>query len=147
LSPGVYILNGSLTSTYPITGTGVTIILSSNTPSSDNGVFDFKLGANVTLSAPTTGATAGIALWADAKLPHEADQFYAGSNANITGAVYLPSHLINFSGSATGGSTCFQLIADEIAISGGASFVHTSCAGTGVLDPGGNTGIAGVPVE
>lgn len=111
LNPGVYILNGSLTSTYPITGTGVTIILSSNTPSSDNGVFDFKSGANVTLSAPTTGATAGIALWADAKLPHEADQFYAGSNANIIGAVYLPSHLINFSGSATGGSTCFQLSA------------------------------------
>jgi Flp pilus assembly protein TadG len=140
LAPGVYIiLDGSLTSTKPISGTGVTIILTSNTPSSDDGIFDFKAGATLTLSAPTTGATAGIALWADGRLPHNADQFYAGTTGNITGAVYLPSHLVNYSGSATAGSACIQLIAKEIAISGGANFQH-QCSGVGISDPVSGTG-------
>lgn len=135
LSPGVYIIrDGSLTSSKPITGSGVTIILTSNLPSTDNGVFDFKAGATLTLTAPTSGPSAGIVLWADARLPHNADNFRAGTTGNITGAVYLPSHLVNYSGSATAGSICTQLIAAEIAISGGASFQH-QCSGVGVADP------------
>jgi len=142
LSPGVYIIaDGSLTSSKAITGTGVTIILTSTNPSKDNGIFDFKAGATLTLSAPTTGSTAGITLWADGNLPHNADQFFAGTTGNITGAVYLPSHLVNYSGSATAGSSCTQLIAAEIAVSGGASFQH-QCSGTGVLDPNGPGGTA-----
>jgi hypothetical protein len=142
LAPGVYIIkDGSLTSSNPISGTGVTIILTKSAGMSGDGVFDFKAGATLTLSAPTTGPTAGIALWADAALAHNADNFRAGTTGNITGAVYLPNHLVNYSGSASAGSACSQLIAKVIAISGGASFNH-QCNGVGVSDVVSATGSA-----
>lgn len=136
LAPGVYIIaDGSLVSSSPITGNGVTIILSSKTPATNKGVFDFKAGATLTLTAPTSGPTAGIALWADARLPHGADNFRAGTTGNINGAIYLPSHMVNYSGSAKTTSTCTQLVADQIAVSGGASFQH-QCTGMPISDPG-----------
>ena len=133
---GVYIINGGgITSNSTINGTGVTFILTSKTPSLDTGTFNMLSGATLNLSAPTSGTTQGITLWADASLPHEADNFRAGSTSNITGAVYLPSHMVNYSGSAAASSTCFQLVADEIAISGAANFTHTNCTGVGVNSP------------
>lgn len=142
LDPGVYIIvDGSLTSSKPISGNGVTMILTSKNPSADNGIFQFKSGATLNLTAPSSGSTAGIVFWADAALPHNADGFYAGTTGNIVGAIYLPSHLVNYSGSAKAGSACTQLIAAEIAVSGGASFEH-QCSGVGVLDPTTGTGVA-----
>lgn len=139
-APGVYIINdGSMTATATINGTGVTFILTSKTPSSDTGVFSMKAGTTINVTAPTSGTTNGIAFWSDANLPHKADNFMAGSVSNITGAVYLPSHLVNYSGSAQASSTCFQLVADEIAISGGANFTHKDCTGVGVLGPSTNS--------
>lgn len=139
LEPGIYIiLDGSLESSKPITGDGVTIILTSETPETNNGIFKFTSGATLNLTAPSTGPSAGMVLWADKDLPHNADHFKAGTTGNIEGAVYLPSHIVNYSGSATTGSQCTQLIAAQIAISGGANFSH-NCDGVGVSDVGGGT--------
>src|ERR1019366_1721117 len=79
LAPGIYIIaNGSLNATnnHALSGTGVTIILTSPTPSTDNGTFAFS--TTLYLTAPSTGPTAGIALWADRNLPEASD--------NITGS-------------------------------------------------------------
>lgn len=134
---GVYIIaNGGITANATINGTGVTFIISSKTLTTDlTGVFNMQSGTIINVSAPTTGTTAGIAFWADGALPHEADNFKAGSVSNITGVVYLPSHLVNYSGSALANTTCFQLVADEISISGGANFTHTNCTGVSVISP------------
>ncbi len=131
---GVYIITGTMKATSTINATGVTFILSSKS-SADIGTFTMLSGTTLNVSAPTTGTTAGIAFWADKNLPHEADNFAAGSVSNITGAIYLPSHLVNYSGSALATSTCFQLVADEISISGGANFTHTNCTGVSVISP------------
>lgn len=133
-APGVYIITGTMQATATINGTGVTFVLSSKT-SSDIGTFKMLSGTTINVSAPTSGTTAGIAFWADGALPHEADNFAAGSISNITGAVYLPSHLVNYSGSAQASSTCFQLVADEISISGAANFTHTNCTGVSINSP------------
>jgi hypothetical protein len=70
LDPGVYIISsGNLSVSRAISGTGVTIILTGNpAPAQVKGYFNFNGGGTVTLTAPTTGTTAGIVLWADGRL-------------------------------------------------------------------------------
>jgi Flp pilus assembly protein TadG len=139
LDPGIYIIsNGSLNMAAgnSLTGTGVTIILTSPTPASDNGVFSIAGGASFTLSAPTTGPTAGIALWADARLPNKEDKFAGGSAGNTVGAIYLPSHNVKWAGNTDTTSKCMQLIAYNVVFTGSSKFNH-NCDGLGTSDPTG----------
>jgi Flp pilus assembly protein TadG len=139
LSPGIYMINnGSLlmAGQNSLTGSGVTIILTSNTPASDNGVFSVTGGGGLNLTAPTTGATAGIALWADSRLPNSQDKFAGGTTGNLVGAIYLPSHDVKYAGNSGTTSKCMQLIAYNIIFTGTSSFNH-NCNGVGTSDPQG----------
>jgi Flp pilus assembly protein TadG len=131
LDPGIYMINGKLTSSQPISGTGVTIILTGT-----SGVFTMNAGATLNVSAPTTGTTAGIAFW-DATTSTNFDAFNGGSHNTITGAVYSPGHLVKYTGSSASGTGCTQLIAKDVEISGSATFHHDCSAG--ILDPMGST--------
>jgi Flp pilus assembly protein TadG len=138
LDPGIYIISGgSLKSAaqYNVSGTGVTLILTSPTPGSDNGVFSITGGGALNISAPTTGPTAGIALWADGRLPNKEDKFAGGTTNGITGAVYLPSHDVKFAGNSNSTGTCMQLIAYNIIFTGTSNF-NRKCNG-GMVDPPG----------
>jgi len=132
LDPGIYVIDGKLTSSQPISGTGVTIILTGTT-----GIFTMDAGAILNLSAPTTGTTAGIVFW-NASTSTNFDAFNGGSHNTITGAVYPPGHLVKYTGSSVSGTGCTQLIAKDIEIDGTANFNH-SCIGAGTLDPMGST--------
>jgi Flp pilus assembly protein TadG len=137
LDPGIYMIsNGSLlmAGQNSLTGTGVTIILTSPTPSSDNGTFSITGGGGINITAPTSGPTAGIALWADGRLPNNQDKFAGGTTGNLTGAIYLPSHDVKYAGNSNTASTCMQLIAYNIVFTGTSTFNH-NCSGTGVADP------------
>jgi Flp pilus assembly protein TadG len=141
IDPGIYIIsNGSLNmgANDSLTGTGVTIILTSPTPSSDNGVFSINGQASLSLTAPATGPTAGIALWADKNLPNTppGDKFDGGSAANTVGAIYLPSHDVKWAGNNKANSKCMQLIAYNIVFTGSSTFNH-NCDGVGTSDPQG----------
>ena len=137
LDPGVYIINNgsfSSASQYNVSGTGVTIILTSPTPSSDNGVFSFTGGGALNITAPSTGPTAGIALWADKNLPNKEDKFAGGTTGNLVGAIYLPSHNVKFAGNGNTASKCGQLIAYNVIFTGTSTFNH-NCTGVGTSDP------------
>ena len=139
LSPGVYIIaDGSLNVTGSITGTGVTIILTSQNPASDNGVFSFTGNASINLTAPTSCqssyCTAGIALWADARLPLKDDKLTGSGTMKVDGAIYLPGHTVTYAGNGGNAPSCTQIIAEQIKVTGTSLFKH-QCAGTGVLDP------------
>jgi Flp pilus assembly protein TadG len=139
LDPGIYIIsNGSLNMAAgnSLTGTGVTIILTSPTPASDNGVFSIAGGASLSLSAPTTGPSAGLVLWADKNLPNKEDKFAGGSAGNTTGAIYLPSHNVKWAGNTNTTSQCMQLIAYNVVFTGSSTFNH-NCNGRGTSDPQG----------
>jgi hypothetical protein len=89
----------------------------------------------MTLTAPTTGTTAGIVLWADKKLALDtSDNFVGGSTNGIVGAIYLPSHLAKYAGNQAAVTRCMQLIADQITFTGTPTFNH-DCAGVSILDP------------
>ncbi len=98
-------------------------------------------GARVTLSAPTSGATAGIAFFGDRNAPwssqtNKQQNFGGGASINITGAVYFPGTQVNFNNGISNPSGCTQLIAGTINFQGGAQFSN-NCAGTGTSAIGG----------
>ena len=132
LAPGVYIFNNvdfKLTS-GSISGTGVTIILTGT-----SGDFNFNSNVIVNLKAPTSGTTAGIALWAATPKPIQIKQ--CGGLTTITGAVYLPNHNVKYSGNSVSGPGCTQLIARNIEITGTGTFKHDckELLGDAILDP------------
>ena len=144
MSPGIYYINqgnfhvlGGLT----LNGTGVTIILATTT-----GTVTIDNGTNVTLTAPTTGATAGIVFFGD-PLGTETDtnNLAGGTSLNITGALYFPSETVDFSNGSK--SSCTQLIAAQITIVGGTTLSSKNCP-AGMQPIGGGAGAsASVLVE
>ena len=139
LTPGVYIINnGSFNDQgqYSVTGNGVTLVLTSSTPQSDLGTFSVTGGGSLNLTAPTSGPTAGIALWADKGLPNKEDTFAGGSTGSLVGAIYLPSHDVKFAGNNSAASKCMQMIAYNIIFTGDSTFNH-NCDGVGTTDPQG----------
>ena len=138
LSPGVYIIDGGnvdIAGGGTLTGTGVTIVLTSSvSPLNDTGNIIINGGAIVTLTAPTTGATAGIVFWQDGRAVDSGrDKMLGGSTMNITGAIYLPSESVTYSGGNTSGNGggCTQIVASIITFTGNSEF-DNNCSGTGV---------------
>ena len=111
---------------------GVTIVLTGS--GGNYATVTIGNGANVNLSAPTTGTTAGIAFFGDNRDPwssqtNQQQAFGGGATMNITGAIYFPSTQVNFNNGITNPSGCTQLIAGTINFQGGAYF-RNNCPGT-----------------
>jgi Flp pilus assembly protein TadG len=87
---------------------------------------------NLNITAPTTGPTAGIALFQDrVSCPGCGNKLNGGSSSNITGAIYFPTNAVSYSGgSATGGAVCTQLIAYTITFKGNSTF-NSNCSSAG----------------
>ena len=136
-APGTYILDQgglSVDGNSTLTGTGVTLILN-NCTGSGCGV-TINGGATVTLTAPTSGATAGIpgvAIW-DATTTTQGDKFDGGGTENITGAIYAPSQPLRFAGGASTTTGCTQLVALTVTFDGNANFGN-SCTNSGISEP------------
>lgn len=136
LAPGVYIIDrGTFSFTGAnLTGTGVTIVLTSST-GSNYASFVISNGATATLSAPTSGATAGLIFYGDRRAPTSTSSNFAGGAAlNFTGAIYLPTETLTWdNGSGNNASTCTELIAGKITLQGGASFQVNCPAGVAAI--------------
>jgi hypothetical protein len=134
LSAGTYIVDGGsfdVAGGASITGTGVTLVLTGGADATVNG------GATISLTAPTTGPLAGIAVFADRALPTSTLlKFNGGSSQNITGVLYAPTAKVTYTGGATtGGSTCMQLVARLVDFGGNAAF-NQDCTGVGTKNIG-----------
>jgi Flp pilus assembly protein TadG len=124
MNPGVYIIDGgdlAISGSSQLNATsGVTIILTST--SSNYGTVAFSGGSTENITAPSTGSTAGIALYLDRRAPKKNNNFSGGSSQTITGAIYMPSQQISYTGPTNAASSCTQLIGDTITFSGSAGF-------------------------
>jgi Flp pilus assembly protein TadG len=141
LNDGVYVIDqGSLTVNGGATlnVNNATIILTSST-GSNYATATINGGANVTVTAPTTGPTAGLAFWQDANAPKGVvDKFAGGATQNIEGAVYLPNQILSFAGGTQTGGGCIQLVADEIRFVGNSN-LEINCTGKGTRAIGSST--------
>jgi len=142
LSPGTYIIDrgsldvsGNSTINAP---SGVTIILTSST-GSDYATASIAGGADVTITAPTSGALKGLAIFQDRNAPQSGtNSFTGGTNQKINGAIYFPNQGVTFNGgTVTGGAACTQLVALTITFNGNAAF-NNNCQGTGIRAAGGS---------
>lgn len=134
LNPGVYIIDRgsfSISGGATLNGSGVSIVLTSST-GSNYATASISGGSTVTLSAPSSGATAGLALFQDRNAPSTgSNSISGGATQNITGAIYFPSQNVSFSGGSSSGSAqCTQLIGYTLTFSGGATF-NNNCASAG----------------
>ena len=164
MSPGVYILAGTSfkpgggSSTDPVLNTstdlctsstgktyvnapgGVTIYFGPN-PNNSSQYGNIQVSTCVSITAPATGSTAGIAFWQDGRTNNGQDAFNGGSSLYVTGAIYAPSSEVTYTGSTTGASSCTQIVAATVNFNGSAT-LNSSCSGTGVLDAGGKIALA-----
>lgn len=143
LNPGTYILdrgNFDVAGGATVIGNGVTIILTSST-GSNYGTINFAGDSTETLTAPASGASAGlpgIVLWVDKNAPPANDWLNGGSTQNINGAIYLPSQEVNYAGGnvtsadSSPQSNCVQLVALTVNFVGNSSFSHRNCNVSGL---------------
>lgn len=155
MAAGTYIMYGGYFSAQSGTlnaSAGVTIVLTGS--GTNYAVMDVANGNTFTLTAPTSGALAGVAVYADPNAPAPSGVLTpsstcgtAGTNCNafaggvgmkITGAVDIPSQGAQFTNGSSNASSCTQLIAYSIAMAGGAQF-NNSCTGVGTKQIGGTT--------
>jgi hypothetical protein len=142
LAPGTYIIDGgnfSMSGGSTITGTGgVTIVLTGS--GSNYATASISGGSTVDITAPTSGALAGLAFFQDRNAPVTAspppNSFTGGTTQNIEGAIYFPSQGMTFNGGTnTGGARCTQLVGLAITFNGNAAF-NNNCQATGVRSVG-----------
>jgi Flp pilus assembly protein TadG len=141
LSNGTYFIDrGALTVNGGATlnVSNATVVLTSSS-GSNYATVDIHGGATVNVTAPSTGATAGLAFFQDRNAPRGgANNFSGGTTQNIKGAIYFPTEIINFAGGTQTGHGCLQIVADEINFKGNAN-LETHCTGTGVASIGGSS--------
>ncbi len=124
--PGVYIMDrGSfkVESQATVTGEGVTIILTGNSPST---VADIRFagGADVDLRAPTAAEnpTWKNVLFFQDPMGSDKESVLAGdSYLDLEGVVYFPNGEVRFTGSSGQHSECLLLVAQRVSFRGDAS--------------------------
>jgi hypothetical protein len=125
-----------------LTGLGVTIVLTGS--GANYATVSIQGGSTVTLTAPTIGATAGMAFFQDRLAPPTTgitttDNFNGGTGQSITGALYFPNQTVKFGGGTTANITCIEIVARVVSITGNAT-LKLDCTGTGVVPIGGSGG-------
>jgi hypothetical protein len=88
--------------------------------------------SNVTLTAPSTGPTAGLVLGTSTS----GSVAISGSNSNIlNGAVYAPNANVSLTGDSStdpSPSACFEIVGGTISFSGNSAFTNAGCGSLGV---------------
>ncbi|MCJ8190269.1 TadE/TadG family type IV pilus assembly protein [Sphingomicrobium aestuariivivum] len=125
LPAGVYYIDGGNVNIQgTVTGTDVTIVLT-NSDSASNatiGTFDMNAGASLTLTAPTSGDWAGVAVYQDRRAVDQAKQtpnkINGGSTGIITGVLYFPNQGLAYNGDGTSTFVCTRIVSRRVTFSG-----------------------------
>lgn len=108
LLPGTYVITGlwDFSGNTSLAGTRVTLYYTCGTPSlvrpcaspgENGGRMDFSGNGGMTITAPTTGPLAGMAIWYDRQ--NTSELRLTGNGANVyTGTIYAPSSKYRFNG-------------------------------------------------
>jgi hypothetical protein len=130
LNPGIYFIDRgsfSVNGGGTVNGTGVTLVFTSSTGSNWANM-TINGNANVSLSAPIGGATAGLVVFADRSMPIGTSfKLNGGSNQAFGGAIYAPTGAISYSGGANTSASCTQIIGDTVTFTGNSN-VAINCS-------------------
>lgn len=141
LNPGIYYMDrGSLSvaGNATINGAGVTIVFTSG---NNNNWATASIGsnANINLTAPTTGPTAGIVIFGDRNMPvGTVFKMTGGDTQRFGGAIYLPKAALDYAGGSGASNGCTQIVADTLNWSGNSN-LSLNCSGYATKPIGSNT--------
>lgn len=138
MSPGVYYINGgnfSVGSQARVTGTGVVIILTSSsaaTSPSSIATTDINGGADIRLTAPTSGTYAGILMYQDRRaLDLGVNKINGNMSSILQGAIYFPNQAMQYTGTSGMNTNCLQLVAKRLTFTGNSRISNVCPAGSG----------------
>ncbi|WP_395672934.1 TadE/TadG family type IV pilus assembly protein [Phenylobacterium sp.] len=129
LEPGVYHLAGDFraNANASVSGEGVTIYMSDGAEVRING------GAQLTLSAPSSGTYAGVLFFGDRDSTGGDNVFNGNARSRFTGHLYFPSQSVTYNGNFSGENGCTHVIADTVTWSGNAT-LEVDCTDTGMVE-------------
>jgi len=131
----VYINGGELSfgSQAQVSGTTLAFVLTSvNATSNPSSVATINMngGADLDITAPSTGPFAGVAIYEDRRAPIGRSIRYNGnSGSTVNGAMYFPNSYFEYNGNAQMAATCLQLVARRLDFRGNGT-IRNSCSGT-----------------
>jgi hypothetical protein len=121
LNPGIYYIDQgsfSVNGGATITGQGVTLVFTSST-GSNWATATINGNATVNLTAPISGPTAGMVVFADRQTPTgTAFKFNGGATQYLGGAVYVPTGAVSYAGGAGTSTSCTKIIGDTVDFTG-----------------------------
>jgi hypothetical protein len=121
LSPGIYYLDGgdlSVNGGAKLTGMGVTLVFTAKNRG-DFATATINGNANVYLTPPQSGPTAGIVMFGDRRMPARTTfKLNGGASQYLAGAIYLPAATIDFSGGNGTTTSCTQIIGRMVTFTG-----------------------------
>jgi Flp pilus assembly protein TadG len=129
LNPGIYYLQDDLSvqGGATLSGVGVTLVFTSSNGTKYASA-SISGNATINLTAPTTGATAGIVVFGDRSMPSSTSfKFNGGSTQYFGGAVYVPAASIDYAGGASTSTSCTQIIGNTVTFSGNSN-VAINCS-------------------
>lgn len=132
MQPGTYYISGGDFTTNAqasITANGVTIIMTGF--GSAIGKVNMNGGANIVMSAPTTGIYKGVLFYKDRDAPSSFnDVFNGGATGSFVGALYMPSQTVTLSGNSTFMTDCLQIVSRNVVMTGNTTITNNCPVGT-----------------
>lgn len=116
-------------------GSCTVVLTNSDSTSSTIGTFSSNAQATNTITSPTTGTYAGIAVFQDRRASGgNTDKINGGANNVVTGAIYFPKDTLQINGTGTATSLCAMWVANNITFLGNSSIAisspnDTACSG------------------
>ncbi|HRK70033.1 MAG TPA: hypothetical protein PLA85_00485 [Micropepsaceae bacterium] len=129
-SSGVYVMDGGtfrINANAVVTGSEVVFFLT------NGATVDFNGNATITLSAPTTGAYAGILFFSDRDNASASNKFNGTAATSLTGAIYMPSQEVEFLGNFSGNNGCLRIVSYTLKFTG-SSNMNADCTAQGIGD-------------
>jgi Flp pilus assembly protein TadG len=133
LNNGTYYIEGGsldVAGSATLTGTNVTLVFTNQ--GSNYATATINGGADVQLTAPTSGTYQGIVIFGDRNMPTGTTfKFNGGGQEQFGGAIYLPKGQVQWAGGANNANSCTQLIADTVTFTGTSYFAinNNNCPG------------------
>jgi Flp pilus assembly protein TadG len=132
MNPGTYYIRGGNFETGAqsvITAHGVTIILTGY--GSAIGQVNMNGGADIEMSAPTSGVYKGILFYKDRDAPSSYDDvFNGGAAGSFLGAIYMPSQSVTLNGNSSFTTDCLQIVSRKVTLTGNTTITNDCPVGT-----------------
>lgn len=133
LLPGTYIIDGSsfdVGSQASLSGTGVTIILTSATAAtnaSSIATININGGATINMTAPNSGTYAGVLFYQDRRAIDTGSNKINGNSAStLEGGIYVPKQAVDFTGTSGQNTKCVQIVSRRVTFIGN-SQIQNEC--------------------